>query len=88
MTTLVLIHGAWHGPWCWDKVKPFLKDYCKKHNKKINIITPDFSQLKSIEEFKNKLDSDWFHNLFNTNDMYFNKLPSDIIDYILFYIYK
>jgi pimeloyl-ACP methyl ester carboxylesterase len=22
--TLVLVHGAWHGPWCWDRVTPLL----------------------------------------------------------------
>jgi pimeloyl-ACP methyl ester carboxylesterase len=22
--TLILIHGAWHGAWCWDKVTPLL----------------------------------------------------------------
>jgi pimeloyl-ACP methyl ester carboxylesterase len=21
----VLVHGAWHGPWCWDRVTPLLK---------------------------------------------------------------
>ncbi|HEU4759336.1 MAG TPA: alpha/beta fold hydrolase [Dehalococcoidia bacterium] len=25
MTTYVLIHGAWHGGWCWDKVVPLLE---------------------------------------------------------------
>ena len=25
MATFVLIHGAWHGGWCWDKVKPILE---------------------------------------------------------------
>jgi len=25
MSTYVLIHGAWHGAWCWDKVIPLLK---------------------------------------------------------------
>ncbi len=25
MATFVLIHGAWHGGWCWDKVVPLLK---------------------------------------------------------------
>ncbi|MCR8641657.1 alpha/beta fold hydrolase [Paenibacillus sp. N1-5-1-14] len=24
MAKYVLIHGAWHGKWCWDKVKPLL----------------------------------------------------------------
>lgn len=25
MGTYVLIHGAWHGSWCWDKVVPLLE---------------------------------------------------------------
>jgi pimeloyl-ACP methyl ester carboxylesterase len=25
MSTFVLIHGAWHGAWCWDKVTPLLE---------------------------------------------------------------
>jgi len=24
MTTFVLVHGAWHGPWAWDRVVPLL----------------------------------------------------------------
>jgi len=24
MTTFVLVHGAWHGPWAWDRVVPVL----------------------------------------------------------------
>lgn len=26
MTTFVLVAGAWHGPWAWDRVIPFLHD--------------------------------------------------------------
>ena len=25
MSTFLLIHGGWHGGWCWDKVKPLLE---------------------------------------------------------------
>ncbi len=25
MSTFVLVHGSWHGAWCWDKVVPLLK---------------------------------------------------------------
>lgn len=25
MTTFVLVHGGWHGGWCWQKVIPFLE---------------------------------------------------------------
>ena len=24
-TTFVLVHGAWHGGWCWNKVAPMLR---------------------------------------------------------------
>jgi len=26
MSTFVLVHGAWEGGWCWDKVVPLLKE--------------------------------------------------------------
>jgi pimeloyl-ACP methyl ester carboxylesterase len=26
VTTFVLVHGAWHGGWCWDRVAPLLRD--------------------------------------------------------------
>lgn len=26
MATYVLVHGAWHGAWCWDEVAPRLRD--------------------------------------------------------------
>jgi pimeloyl-ACP methyl ester carboxylesterase len=26
MSTYVLIHGAWHGAWCWGKVVPLLQE--------------------------------------------------------------
>ena len=25
MATFLLIHGAWHGAWCWDRVVPLLR---------------------------------------------------------------
>ena len=25
MSTFVLVHGAWHGAWCWDKIAPLLE---------------------------------------------------------------
>jgi len=29
--TVVLVHGAWHGPWCWEKVTPLLDDAGIEH---------------------------------------------------------
>ena len=35
MATFVLVHGAWHGAWCWDKVVPLLE--AKGHT----VVAPD-----------------------------------------------
>jgi pimeloyl-ACP methyl ester carboxylesterase len=40
MLNLVLIHGAWHGAWCWDKLVPYLNNIDK-----INLIVPDYSHI-------------------------------------------
>ena len=40
MINLVLVHGAWHGAWCWDKLIPYLTD-----SYKLNVIIPDYSQI-------------------------------------------
>jgi pimeloyl-ACP methyl ester carboxylesterase len=37
MTTFVLVHGAWHGPWAWDRVVPLL------HAAGMRTVTPDLS---------------------------------------------
>ncbi|MEV4062774.1 alpha/beta fold hydrolase [Nonomuraea dietziae] len=37
MTTFVLVHGAWHGPWAWDRVVPLL------HAAGARTLTPDLS---------------------------------------------
>lgn len=39
MSTYVLVHGAWHGAWCWHKVVPLLE--AKGHT----VITPDLPAL-------------------------------------------
>lgn len=49
METFVLIHGAWHGAWCWQKVKPLLEKAGHK------VIAPDLpghgeNRKKATEE--------------------------------------
>jgi pimeloyl-ACP methyl ester carboxylesterase len=26
MATFLLVHGAWHGAWCWEKIEPLLRE--------------------------------------------------------------
>lgn len=35
MSTFVLVHGAWHGAWCWEKVVPLLEEAGHK------VVAPD-----------------------------------------------
>ncbi|WP_040783402.1 alpha/beta fold hydrolase [Nocardia pneumoniae] len=39
MTTFVLVHGAWHGPWAWERVVPLL------HAAGARTRTPDLSAV-------------------------------------------
>lgn len=39
MTTFVLVHGAWHGPWAWDRVVPLL------HAAGARTLTPDLTAI-------------------------------------------
>lgn len=41
MTVFVLIHGAWHGGRCWDKLKPLL------HAKGHTVLAPDLAGMGS-----------------------------------------
>ena len=36
---VVLVHGAWHGPWCWDRVTPLL------HARGIDTVTVDLPSM-------------------------------------------
>ena len=39
MSTYILIHGAWHGGWCWHKVTPLLEAHGHR------VLTPDLPGL-------------------------------------------
>ncbi|MFC4114418.1 alpha/beta hydrolase family protein [Nonomuraea zeae] len=57
MTTFVLVHGAWHGPWAWDRLTPFL------HRAGVRTITPaltlnsDIGLHEHVEEVRTALDA-------------------------------
>jgi pimeloyl-ACP methyl ester carboxylesterase len=41
--TFVLIHGAWHGAWCWHKLAPLLQASGAR------VITPDLGSMESLD---------------------------------------
>ena len=44
MKRVVLVHGAWHGPWCWDRVTPGLDDVG------VEWATPDLPSCSAADE--------------------------------------
>jgi len=41
MSTFVLVHGAWHGAWCWERVVPLLESHGHR------VIAPDLPGMGS-----------------------------------------
>ena len=50
MTTYVLVHGAWHGGWCWKKVAPLLRRAGGE------VFTPTLSGLGERQHLAQRLD--------------------------------
>lgn len=42
---IILIHGAWHGAWCWEKFVPYLQ----AQNSELDISTPNLAGLSFAE---------------------------------------
>ena len=41
----ILVHGAWHGAWCWQKLLPLLESQGAR------VIAPDLSSLGTLEDY-------------------------------------
>jgi len=56
MKTLVLVHGAYHGGWCWQKLTPLLKDYAvftptlTGQGKRTQLLTPELTLNTHIND--------------------------------------
>jgi pimeloyl-ACP methyl ester carboxylesterase len=50
MMTFLLVHGAWHGGWCWKKVEPLLRKTGSK------VLTPTLSGLGDRSHLAQQLD--------------------------------
>ncbi|WP_028935575.1 alpha/beta fold hydrolase [Pseudonocardia spinosispora] len=42
MTSVVLVHGAWHGAWAWERVEPLLTDAG------VRVVTPDLARERDV----------------------------------------
>jgi len=63
MATFVLVHGAWHGGWCWKKIVPLLR--AEGHNvftptltglgERAHLLTPDVDLTTHIQDIMGTL---------------------------------
>jgi pimeloyl-ACP methyl ester carboxylesterase len=51
VSTYILIHGAWHGGWCWEKVRLLIE--AREHR----VITPDLAELTTLEACVERVDA-------------------------------
>ena len=49
---VLLVHGAWHGPWCWDRVTPYLD------NADIEWVAPDLPSVLDASTGANQTEDD------------------------------
>src|SRR3954451_24537840 len=71
MATFVLVHGAWHGGWCWKKVTPLLR--AAGHEvytptltglgERVHLVTPEVNLSTHIDDVVNVLSYESLHQV-------------------------
>jgi pimeloyl-ACP methyl ester carboxylesterase len=70
-TTFVLVHGAWHGGWCWNKLTPMLR--AAQHQvftptltglgERAHLLTPEIDLATHIKDIVSVLEYEDLHNV-------------------------
>jgi len=70
-TTFVLVHGAWHGGWCWNKLTPMLR--AAGHQvftptltglgERAHLLTPEIDLATHIKDIVSVLEYEALHNV-------------------------
>ena len=71
MATYVLVHGAWHGGWCWNRVAPLLRD--KGHDvytptltglgERVHLATPEVDLSTHVTDVVNVIEFEDLRNV-------------------------
>lgn len=64
MATFVLVHGAWHGGWCWKKVVPLLRNAGHEVftptltglGERAHLLTPDIDLMTHVHDIRGVLE--------------------------------
>lgn len=71
MTTYVLVHGSWHGGWCWKKLLPFLRQEnltvytptLTGLGERSHVVTPNTGLSVHIQDIVNLLEFEDLHEV-------------------------
>jgi pimeloyl-ACP methyl ester carboxylesterase len=86
----VLVHGAWHGAWCWDRVIPLLRG--RGHavqaqsltglGERVHLSTPDNSLDLHISDVVNLIEAEELENVILTGHSYGGMVITGVADRI------
>ncbi|MBO22005.1 MAG: alpha/beta hydrolase [Rhodospirillaceae bacterium] len=88
MATFVLVHGAWHGGWCWARIAPRLRDLGHEVNtptmtgfgERIHLLTPDVGLETNVTDISNVLKWEELDNVILVGASYAGMVTTSVAD--------
>lgn len=90
MATFVLVHGAWHGGWCWEKVTPLLEERGHKVYtptltglaERADLLTPEVNLSTHIRDVVELFESEDLHDVVLAGHSYGGQVISGAVRHI------
>jgi len=90
MATFVLVHGGWHGGWCWQKVIPFLEAaghevYAPSLTglaERASLLTPDVGLDTHIQDIVGLLEERNLHGVILVGHSYSGMVITGVVDQV------
>jgi pimeloyl-ACP methyl ester carboxylesterase len=90
MATFVLVHGGWHGGWCWQKVIPFLEEASHEVYaptltglaERASELSPDVGLDTHIQEIVGELQEKNLHGVILVGHSYGGMVITGVVDQV------
>src|SRR2546421_9380647 len=90
MATFVLVHGAWHGGWCWQKVIPFLEEASHEVYaptltglaERASELSPDVGLDTHIQDIVGELQEKHLHGVILVGHSYGGMVITGVVDQV------
>jgi len=88
MATFVLVHGAWHGGWCWSRIAPQLRDAghivytptMTGFGERSHLLTPDVGLETNVQDIMNVLTWEDLHDVILVAQSYAGMVTTSVAD--------